>query len=69
MVDAKRASQWPPHGPSHTFTGFDFFYQLTIDQIFVLSSCTVLDYAVLSDVWDNNFPPSDHQPVLVDVEI
>jgi endonuclease/exonuclease/phosphatase family metal-dependent hydrolase len=68
LVDAKKFSKWPPHGPSHTFTGFEFEYNLTIDYIFVLNSCTVLHYAVLSDVWDNNFPPSDHRPVLADVE-
>jgi endonuclease/exonuclease/phosphatase family metal-dependent hydrolase len=67
LQDAKEKSKNPAHGPSATFIGFQFEANDQIDYILVTENITVINYGVLADVWDNNFPPSDHRPIIADV--
>jgi len=71
LVNAKFVSQLPHHGPTGTFTGFRFETRppILIDYIFVNNTVQVRTHGVLADVFDNDYPPSDHRPVVCDVQI
>lgn len=69
--DSKTSSEIPPFGPEGTFNGFHFEKPVTrrIDYIFVSKGdFKVKKYAVLSDSKNCKYP-SDHLPVLVEVDI
>ncbi|MBL7968063.1 MAG: endonuclease/exonuclease/phosphatase family protein [Prolixibacteraceae bacterium] len=70
LKDSKAVSQKAPYGPEGTFNSFKFDAPMKsrIDYIFVSNQVDVLRYGVLTDSKDQRYP-SDHQPVLVDLEI
>ena len=72
MLDTREASAAPPFGPAGTFNGFKFGEPVIklIDYIFVSDTplLRVKKYAVLSDNRNLHYP-SDHLPVLVELEL
>ena len=70
MYDSYRVTAMPPYGPVGTFNGFQFNALLKdrIDYIFVSKHFSVSKYAVLTDALEQHYP-SDHMPVVADVEI
>ncbi len=72
MLDTRDASEAEPFGPSGTFNGFKFQEPVTklIDYIFISKTpgLRVRKYAVLSDNQNLHYP-SDHLPVLVELEL
>lgn len=67
--DARLISQVPAYGPVGTFTGFDWEKEPEgiIDHIFVKGSLQVIRHGILTDNYGKKYP-SDHFPVLVEVE-
>jgi endonuclease/exonuclease/phosphatase family metal-dependent hydrolase len=69
LSDSRRVSKTPPYGPEGTCnTRFTYPVKQRIDYIFVSKQFEVLKYAVLVDA-DNRWYPSDHQPVVADLEL
>ncbi len=70
LSNATDVSASPHHGPTCSFVGFDFINVpgRIIDFIFVNPQVVVIRHAILPDNWDGVYP-SDHLPVLVDVEL
>ncbi|HOW66561.1 MAG TPA: endonuclease/exonuclease/phosphatase family protein [Candidatus Paceibacterota bacterium] len=69
LSDAKDKSITPPYGPDSTSGGFEVRKGgNTIDFIFVNDRVRVLRHGVLSDSF-NLYYPSDHLPVLAEVQI
>lgn len=70
LADARAISSTPPYGPPGTFTGFDIMAapDTPIDHIFVTEDFTVDDYAVVTQHWGGRLP-SDHYPVVADLEL
>ena len=70
LTDSKQVSRMAPYGPEGTSNGFHFDAPMEkrIDYIFVSEQIEVLKYAVLTDSKNQRYP-SDHQPVVVAVEI
>ena len=70
LVDARTISRAAPYGPPGTFTAFDIAAApgAPIDHIFVTRDFAVDDYAVLTQHWEGRLP-SDHYPVVVDLEL
>lgn len=70
LKDSKSISKKTPYGPEGTFNSFKFDAAMKdrIDYIFVNNQIEVLRYGVLTDSKDQRYP-SDHQPVLVDLEL
>ncbi len=60
----------PPYGPVGTANAFKFTAPLDnrIDYIFIKGNSKVLKYGVLTDFKNQRYP-SDHMPVMVDMEI
>ena len=69
LTDSKKVTAQVPYGPEGTFNGFDFNSELKerIDYIFVKGKIDVKKYGVLTDSNDRRYP-SDHLPVLVEIE-
>ncbi|MGQ7870990.1 endonuclease/exonuclease/phosphatase family protein [Sunxiuqinia sp. sy24] len=69
LYDSKKVSAQLPYGPEGTFNGFDFNSPLKnrIDYIFVKGKVEVKKYGVLTDSFEKRYP-SDHLPVLVELE-
>ncbi|MHA7130970.1 endonuclease/exonuclease/phosphatase family protein [Algoriphagus namhaensis] len=67
--DARLISQKPSTGPRGTFTGFKWEADADriIDHVFVSSGVRVLQHAILDDSYGEKYP-SDHFPVMVEVE-
>ncbi len=70
FFDSKKVSEQVPYGPEGTFNGFDFNSELKrrIDYIFVKGKLDVKKYGVLTDSYEQRYP-SDHLPVLVEIEL
>jgi endonuclease/exonuclease/phosphatase family metal-dependent hydrolase len=69
LFDSKDKCQTAPYGPPHTSGGFAVKEpRNTIDYIFINDQVKVLRHGVLSDSSGLYFP-SDHLPVLAEVEI
>jgi endonuclease/exonuclease/phosphatase family metal-dependent hydrolase len=70
FFDSKKVSEQAPYGPDGTFNGFDFNSELKrrIDYIFVKGKLDVKKYGVLTDSYEQRYP-SDHLPVLVEIEL
>jgi len=70
LVDAQRKTLFPHHGPTGTWSGFKEPGQPGIkpDYIFVSENTTVISHGILSDTFDGQFP-SDHLPVVAEIEI
>jgi len=70
LNDSRQVSRTVPKGPVGTFNGFDFNSKLEnrIDYIFVNKFITVNRYAVLTDSKNDRYP-SDHLPVLVELNL
>lgn len=70
LHDAYQLSAIPPHGPSGTFNGFSFTQEpdRRIDHIFLSDHFKVNRYGVLTDSYDGLNYPSDHFPVLTEIE-
>lgn len=70
LKDSKAISRKAPYGPEGTFNSFKFDAPMKdrIDYVFVNDKIEVLRYGVLTDSKDQRYP-SDHQPVLVDLEL
>jgi len=71
LKNAKFVSKYPHHGPTGTFTGFKFEVKppILIDYIFVNNNVLVDRHGVLTDTFDDNYPPSDHRPIVCDVHM
>jgi endonuclease/exonuclease/phosphatase family metal-dependent hydrolase len=69
LNDSYEVTVMPPYGPAGTFNGYHFDAPLKnrIDYVFVSKSFTVRKYAVLTDAKEQRYP-SDHLPVVVDLE-
>jgi len=69
FFDSRKVSAQTPYGPEGTFNGFNFNSELKnrIDYIFVKGKLNVEKYGVLTDSYENRYP-SDHLPVLVEIE-
>jgi len=69
LLDSKAVSEKTPYGTEGTFTGFDVQSEAKkrIDFIFVTKDIKVKSYATLNEVIAGHFP-SDHFPVMVQVE-
>lgn len=69
LLDSMFESQTPHHGPSGTInTRFADPISDKIDHAFCLPGTQIVRHAVLADHWDGRYP-SDHLPLLVDVEM
>jgi len=69
LSDASEKSITPPYGPEGTSGGFAVKpLKRTIDFIFINNRVNVLRFGVLSDSF-NMFYPSDHLPVLAEVQL
>ena len=70
IKDAQFISETPHYGPLGTSGGFLVNRPLKakIDYVFVKGPIRVLQHAVITDQWDNYYP-SDHLPVLAEIEI
>lgn len=68
--DARLASLQAPEGPSGTFNGFRFGAEPTerIDHVFVTPAVEVLRHLTLGTSQNGRYP-SDHFPVVVDIQI
>ncbi|REG90603.1 endonuclease/exonuclease/phosphatase family protein [Algoriphagus antarcticus] len=67
--DARMISEIPSYGPAGSFTGFDWekMPDGIIDHVFVKGEITVIRHGILTDNYGKKYP-SDHFPVLVEVE-
>ncbi|PZX51881.1 endonuclease/exonuclease/phosphatase family metal-dependent hydrolase [Algoriphagus ratkowskyi] len=67
--DARLISEIPAYGPAGTFTGFDWerMPEGIIDHVFVKGDIKVIRHGILTDNYGKKYP-SDHFPVLVEVE-
>ena len=70
LQDARHAVREQPYGPEATFNGFEFAEAPSrrIDFIFTKGAVDVVRYGVLTDSQDLAYP-SDHFPVVVDLNI
>lgn len=70
MFDARMAAEYPHHGPTFTFVGWDFIGVPgnIIDYIFVSPKVKVVQHAILGDNYDGVYP-SDHLPVLIEAKL
>jgi len=70
LNDTHDVTKQAPYGPEGTFNSFKFDAEMKtrIDYIFVSKNVDVLKYGVLTDSKEQRYP-SDHQPVLVKMEI
>lgn len=70
LKDSRQVSVAAPKGPIGTFNGFDFQSKLEnrIDYLFVNKYVEVDNYHVLTDSRAGRYP-SDHLPVLIEVQI
>jgi endonuclease/exonuclease/phosphatase family metal-dependent hydrolase len=70
LSDTRDVTKQAPYGPEGTFNSFKFDAPMDkrIDYIFVSKDIDVLKYGVLTDAKEQRYP-SDHQPVIVKVEI
>lgn len=68
--DAYDISQTPPHGPEGTFNGFSFTRvpDRRIDHIFLSEHFTVKRFGILTDSFNELRYPSDHFPVVAEIE-
>lgn len=71
VQDSYHITELPPHGPTGTFNGFSFTREpdRRIDYVFLSNHFKVHRYGVLTDSYDGLNYPSDHFPVLTEVEI
>ncbi|MFC1554763.1 endonuclease/exonuclease/phosphatase family protein [candidate division KSB1 bacterium] len=67
LFDARKISETPHFGPEGTFSGFSN-PQKQIDFVFVRENIKVLRHGFLTDSIEGRLP-SDHLPVLVEIEI
>jgi len=67
--DASLISEIPSYGPAGSFTGFDWerMPDGIIDHVFVKGDIKVIRHGILTDNYGKKYP-SDHFPVLVEVE-
>jgi len=70
LNDSHEVTKQPPYGPQGTFNSFKFDAPMDkrIDYIFVSKNIDVVKYGVLTDAREQRYP-SDHQPVLIKIEI
>ena len=69
LFDTRDKCRTQPYGPPHTSGGFEVKEpRNTIDYIFINQKVNVLRHGVLSDS-SGLYYPSDHLPVLAEVEI
>lgn len=70
LNDTHDVTKQAPYGPEGTFNSFKFDAEMKtrIDYIFVSKNVEVLKYGVLTDSKEQRYP-SDHQPVLVKIEL
>ncbi len=69
LFDAKSKSKLKSYGPDYTLTGFDIaaVNKHPIDYIFISNDFSVNRFGVLTDSLNGHLP-SDHYPLLVDIE-
>lgn len=70
LHDARAVAAHGHHGPDATFTGYGpIGAGRRLDYLFVTDEFDVCQHAVGADVDREGRPPSDHQPVLADLEL
>ena len=70
LRDTREASRSPPIGPSVTFPGFtDPTSGRRIDHVFVSADVGVVRHATRADTRENGRFPSDHLPVMADLDL
>ncbi len=70
LRDAMEVSILPHHGPTATWNGFEEISPgQRIDFIFVNDGVRVLRHGILSEITEDGRFPSDHLPVLAEVDI
>jgi len=72
LEDALKICSAPHHGPLKTYAGFDVHKGIIgerIDFVFVSEGARVLKHATLSDFMSTERFPSDHLPVLVELQL
>jgi endonuclease/exonuclease/phosphatase family metal-dependent hydrolase len=71
LRDAYGVSGIPPHGPKGTFNGFSITDEPVrrIDHIFLSDHFSVKRYGILTDSYGGLKYPSDHFPVLAEIEL
>jgi endonuclease/exonuclease/phosphatase family metal-dependent hydrolase len=67
LKDSRTLSEQLPSGPDNTFNGWQTPNNAKYDWIFVSAGIRVLSYNVLNNRPNGQFP-SDHDPVVIDVE-
>jgi len=69
LKDSRQISKTAAQGPEGTFNDFDFTSKLEnrIDYIFVNKMVEINKYSVITDSKNNHYP-SDHLPVLVEIQ-
>ncbi len=68
LFDGFYHSKYGHHGPTSTWNAFERIYpDRRIDYIFVDSNFSVIQHGILADIRDGRFP-SDHLPVVADIE-
>ena len=70
FFDSRKVTQEAPYGPVGTHSGFNIDNDLKkrLDYFFVQGKIEVKKYGVLTDSYDHRYP-SDHLPVLIEVEL
>lgn len=69
LEDGFFAAEFGHHGPTSTWNGFEEIIPgRRIDFIFTNSGLDVIQHAILADQYDGGRFPSDHLPVVADVE-
>jgi endonuclease/exonuclease/phosphatase family metal-dependent hydrolase len=67
LKDSRTLSEQPPSGSDNTYNGWETPNSAKYDWIFVSSGIRVLSYNVLNNRPKGQFP-SDHDPVVIDIE-
>lgn len=68
IKDSRVHTKTPHIGPSWTFRGFWGFFKRRLDFIFVSPHLKVNSHSYLVDLGPGDTPPSDHLPVLIELE-
>jgi len=67
LKNAKKIAKSTTIKDPSTFTGFTFHDEKIIDYFFVSENVNVTNYSVVGDVWEHNFPASDHRPITISI--
>ncbi len=71
LIDAQHIAKYPHHGPTGSWSGFKEAGQPGVkpDYIFVGESLDVITHGILADCFDEGKFPSDHLPIVADIQL